>query len=423
VPGRLAGRLRSSERLSAPGLVKRFAYGAFFRNLVRVDFQDTREVAFGDWVARLRATPHGVLHWNNWHQTVAGINRRSADETDQRWADHDLLDEGSMVAAHWVHADADEKSQGTELKKARSERAKLVARGTSAGLPDPRPYYAVLVADGDNMGAILRGEKGPRFDQAYHPLMLAKLREIGLSSQVLSGVRPQGMAAQLAFSRHLGEFTRQASDTITKHRGTCVYAGGDDVLAVLPVANALTAAADLAQDFATYVPGATLSAGLAIVHCQEDLRVAIEAARGAEQLAKQSGKNCLGCAIVRRSGDTNQAVTAWPLVRDWQRASGLLADRSDRWVHHLLSERDTLRHLPAEAVWARIRHLLLHGEEGGRVGKDLGGLFDRIRAAWGDFAADRERGFDDATRIDQFLTWCQHAAWLARFQMTDKAQP
>ena len=150
--------------------------------------------------------------------------------------------------------------------------------------------------------------------------------------------------------------------------------------------------------------------------------MAIESARAAEQLAKQSGKNCLGCAIVRRSGDNTLAVTSWKLVRDWQQASVLLADRSDRWVHHLLNERDTLRLLPTDVVWARIRHLLLHGEEGGRVGKDLGGLFDRIRTAWGEFAADRERNLDAATRIDQFLTWCQHAAWLARFQMTDKAQ-
>ena len=259
VPSRLTGRLRGNERLSAPGLVKRFAYGVYFRDVVRVGFQDTREVAFGDWVARLRATTHGVLQWNNWQKTVAGINRRSDNAIDHDWADHDLLDEGSLVAAHWVHADADEATQRKELDKARTERAKLVAKAHDAGLPDPRPYYAVLVADGDNMGKILRGERGPRFDQAYHPLMLAKLREIGLSPQVLSGVRPQGMASQLAFSRHLGEFTRQASDTIAKHRGTCVYAGGDDVLAVLPVANALTAAADLATNFSTWVPGATLS--------------------------------------------------------------------------------------------------------------------------------------------------------------------
>ena len=55
--------------------------------------------------------------------------------------------------------------------------------------------------------------------------------------------------------------------------------------------------------YKTWVPGATLSAGLAIVHCQEDLRIAIEEARKAEQEAKHSGRDGLCLRIARRSGD------------------------------------------------------------------------------------------------------------------------
>lgn len=419
LPGSLAGRLRGSERLSAPGLVKRFAFGAFFRELLRVDFPDTREVAFGHWAACLQKSEPGSQAWSAWTKAVKGINRRAEDELEQRWTAFDLLDEGSMVAGNWLHPAADEPTLRRELEQARRARGQLVGRGKACNLPDPKPYYAVLVADGDNMGAFLRGERGPSFEKAYHPIMLERLRSLDLPRGLLQRVRPQGMAAQLAFGGCLGSFTGKAGETIAKHHGTCVYAGGDDVLAILPATTALRAAADLAQDFATYVPDGTLSAGLAFVHCQEDLRTAIGEARKAEALAKSSGRNCLGCAIVRRSGDTTQAVASWPLVRDWHRTSALLASRSDRWIHHLLAEQDTLRVMPLEAVWARARHHLLHGEEGKRQAKGLGELFDRIRTAWESWAGDKERALDQHQRISHFLTWCQHAAWLAKFQSTD----
>lgn len=408
-PVRLAGMVKTSERLSAPGLVKRYAFGAYFADLLGRDaFRDTRSIAFGHWLAEFkRRVPDGTLHWENWRKVVAGINYRAADELEAEWTAHELLDPGQMSAITWVHPAADETMVRKELQHAQRKRQDLlISRAKEVHLPEPKPYYAILVADGDHMGKYLRGESGPTFEQAYHPWMVEKLRDIGAD---LSRVRPQGMAAQLAFSGALSDFTRKAGETIAKHHGTCVYAGGDDVLAVLPVATALLAAKELAHDFSTYVPGATLSAGLAIVHCQEDLRSAIGEARQAEQLAK-STRNALGCRIARRSGDTTEALAPWALIPDWHRMSTLLASRSDRWIHHLEAERDSLKDLPREALWARIRHHLLHGEEGQRQAKDLGTLFDQVRTAWGDSG--------DAS---DFLTWCQHAAWLAKFHPTTPA--
>lgn len=408
-PVPLVGQVRSSERLSAPGLVKRYAFGAYFRDLLGRDaFPDTRAVAFGHWLAEFkRNVPDGNLHWENWRALVAGINRRSGDEFESEWTAHELLDPGQLSAITWVHPAANEQVVKDELHHAQGKRTSLlIGPAKKAHLPEPRPYYAVLVADGDHMGKFLRGEKGPRFDQAYHPWMVERLKELGVN---LTGIRPQGMAAQLAFSRGLSEFTRAAGHSIDRHHGTCVYAGGDDVLAVLPVATALLAAHELSQNFRAYVPGATLSAGIAIVHCQEDLRVAIAEARNAEQLAK-STRNALGCHIVRRSGETTTALAPWEVVLDWHKAATLLASRSPRWVHHLQSEREALLEMPKEALWARIRHHLLHGEEGQRQAKQLGTLFDQIRTAWGD---SRDSG--------HFLTWCEHAAWLARFYPTTPA--
>jgi len=74
----------------------------------------------------------------------------------------------------------------------------------------PTPYFAILLADGDRMGATL-----------------AKLvREADLR----------------AVSRALADFTRRASAIVAENYGVTVFAGGDDVLAFLPVDTALRCA-------------------------------------------------------------------------------------------------------------------------------------------------------------------------------------
>jgi len=200
-------------------------------------------------------------------QKFDGISFRHAFE---------LLDEGCYQHATWINEAVDERTIRRNLDHARRKRHSLLiapATDQTVGLPDPKPYYAVLCADGDDMGKVLRGERGPTFAQAYHPWMLEKLQELAAAGRLAAGaprggteplwdrVRPQGLAAQLAFSSGLNAFTSAAARAIAEHHGTCVYAGGDDVLAVLPVATCLQAAAELAALFRREV-GGTLSAGI-----------------------------------------------------------------------------------------------------------------------------------------------------------------
>src|SRR5207249_2516274 len=102
---------------------------------------------------------------------------------------------------------------------------------------------------------------------------------------------------------------------VKRHHGTLIYAGGDDVLALLPTSAALACARELrlafsgqpdvnggadrgyyrkdGQDLLMMGPKATLSAGLAIVHSKEDLRFALEQVRRAERQAKDAGRDAL----------------------------------------------------------------------------------------------------------------------------------
>ena len=106
----------------------------------------------------------------------------------------------------------------------------------------PIPYLAVLVADGDKMGAAISRLESP-----------AKHRD---------------------FSLALAGFAEEARRITAAHQGVLVYAGGDDVLAFLPVDKCLDCARELHDVFAELLNAygsPTLSVGLAIGHFMENL--------------------------------------------------------------------------------------------------------------------------------------------------------
>ena len=153
-----------------------------------------------------------------------------------------------------------------------------------AGRSKPLPYYAILVADGDSMGARINEQQTP--------------------------------GEHRAFSKQLDSFAQSARRIVEdQHDGCLIYSGGDDVLAFLPLHQAIECAFALAQRFKG-LTGATLSAGLAIVHYTEPLGVALEVAREAEKRAKEvPGKNALAVALDKRSGETTVVCDHWdPLV-------------------------------------------------------------------------------------------------------------
>lgn len=163
-----------------------------------------------------------------------------------------------------------------ETPRGRRERAKDPATALRAflkevGVPTPCPYYAILRADGDRMGKAIDAQR----DAPAHQ----------------------------ALSVALSEFSAKARQIVEEtHRGELVYAGGDDVLAFVPLHLAVRCARALALDFAERLhdfpaandsPAAkadrpTLSVGLAVVHFQESLRGALDLAHQAEVEAKRA---------------------------------------------------------------------------------------------------------------------------------------
>jgi CRISPR-associated protein Cmr2 len=162
------------------------------------------------------------------------------------------------------------------------------------------PYYAILAADGDRMGQILSTLHKPE--------------------------------AHRTFSAQLAQFAKKARDIVDQHGGYCIYTGGDDVLALLPLETVIECADDLNQAFRQQLQSlnlpndlGTLSVGIAICHRMEPLSIALEAARNAEKAAKRC-RNALAISAHPRSGSNITVVDSWGKspYTDWQNSKQAL---------------------------------------------------------------------------------------------------
>jgi CRISPR-associated protein Cmr2 len=222
-------------------------------------------------------------------------------------------------------------------------------------------YLAAICIDGDEMGKWVSGQKTPRLAE-----VLAKdSREYfdDHAKEYLHAHRPLNPSFHLQFSEALGNFANFACRSIVEfHDGRLIYAGGDDVLALVPATKALDCAfalrrafrGDLDPDeecdaavFDTYqrqrgflrlrkpdgfdprrdygrqpyeydvlVPGpsAEVSAGIAIGHAKSPLQDLVREARAAEKRAKdpdQGGRASLALTVLKRSGEILQWGCKW----------------------------------------------------------------------------------------------------------------
>jgi len=204
------------------------------------------------------------------------------------------------------------------------------------------PYVAVLALDGDEMGKWVSGARTPAFlkqvskaARAYLEPVLQKAGKAELSRLLTPSYHLQFSEALANFATHLAGLVVEA------HGGELVYAGGDDVLALLPATEAVACAEALRALFRgeppleqnryhaavlqpgfvvagtgipLIVPGplADVSVGLAIGHQNAPLQMLVREARRAEHLAKtRYEKGALAVALYKRSGEIIEWGTKW----------------------------------------------------------------------------------------------------------------
>lgn len=240
-------------------------------------------------VSRVAADPWVRGHSGSLAKVIDACEaiRREDPEAIQKlggeWADiySDLPYEGTVVYATRHHEIIEE--TGLEPSVLRPLRDAL------NGLPEPhepQPYLAVLAADGDRMGRLLSQFTSP--DEHRQ------------------------------FSAAVAGFAQTAAGIVREHRGVLIYAGGDDILAFVPLDKCLPCARKLHDEFSRqlgrYAAGAdkpTLSVGIAIGHFMEDLEDLREWGREAEQAAKHPDRDGLAVHLYKRSGAPIRVRGPW----------------------------------------------------------------------------------------------------------------
>lgn len=170
----------------------------------------------------------------------------------------------SLDGALFFEANLDNERLYTNREQATEVKNALAALRSEANLGPPSPFYAVLMMDGDSLGQQL-----------------------------------QDVEKQPGISRALGEFTQAVQNIVLRHSGFLVYAGGDDVLALLPLETTLGCALELRQKylecFEKTTCTSTLSGAVVFAHFKVPLtRVLMDAHHLLDDVAKdQRGRDAL----------------------------------------------------------------------------------------------------------------------------------
>ncbi len=404
-------RLDENERFCAVALTKRLTPAGLLGDKLKLRlrdlrFADTASLAAADWLEEQNLDPEALKEWNG----------------------------------QWLH-----------LPRARFVKEKvpdevaqaiLAARQRAGQGNAPPAYYAIIQMDGDRMGHWLRGELAPTLEEVYHPKIadyLLRLEEV--RPIVEEAKRPVSPALHAAISQALASFAVEiAPQVVELHKGSLVYCGGDDLLALVPCRRAASCARELERRFRSESQQAedgrlltlmgsraTTSGGIAIVHYKNDLRDSIAQARSAERKAKEAGRDAVAVSVVRRSGERHTVLLRWEELEDLDRWVKIFSARaSDRWAYQLLAESTGFSLLPREAVEAELRRRIARSDEktkraivtGLGAGAEKPKAEELVAGDYRRFVDGREArsfaGHDSGDHLAEYLGLIQAAAFIAR---------
>lgn len=283
------------ERLCAIALVKRLlpkiSGDALGWTIGTSHWPSTPAIAARSWVRDvLRQNPEPAREYAEAVKSYTGSNSGVFSESPPPECDASAAGRFACLDANYLHREFVQDAQRCVLSEPDGEkREKLgkllqaVYEGNADSTPgSPPTFYALLLADGDHLGSLL------------------------------------GKLGGDAVSAALATFTGKVGEIVTKHDGVAIYAGGDDVMAMLPAARALQCAGKLAacyrNCFDADCADATLSAAVLFAHIRGVPLQSVlkEAHRLLDDAAKDgNGRNSLAAAVFRPGGINCQWVTAW----------------------------------------------------------------------------------------------------------------
>lgn len=388
---------RKAEHLSAFGLLKRLwpdRYTAWLRDQgIQADVNryvvSTHVMALAPSLERLmRQGPADPVAFDKLEKKTSGLERsalprrlmRGDMRNNARWWETatrlpKLLDDVREQAAT-----GDEEEQVD---------AWLRTIGQAIGVPAER-YHALILMDGDRLGSWLSGDHTLAFSKVFHTKVqngLAGYRAPALA-QYLETKRPASPARHMAISAALNGFALDLVRHVVEDLclGKVLYAGGDDVMAMVSVRdlpkalwllrlvysggmpeasdqNLFTHDLDVRRGFVQWggklyqVMGelATASAGAVIAHHQAPLSAVLRELRAAEKQAKNhrrrgvngetTDRDAFSITVIKRSGGALHLTERWgepvsllngliAFLRD-EATSRRAVYNSLEWLHHL----------------------------------------------------------------------------------------
>lgn len=364
----LAPLFRSNEELGAVNLVKRIWHKAYLEKAENpfasriFKFESIYDIAARPWIEAVKAKGDGF-------EKLLDEFRRQVEEayrlglldfdpsggngSNMKWLA--AVDGAVLQAAFWetLPVGISPAEEEAELKRTVCQGAaqslKRLFEKAKAG--SPGRYWAVLALDGDSMGKWLSGEQTPAImdllsQSAVEYFSSNETDNPSLARKWLETPRHVSPSYHLQFSNALANFALYGVRRIVQaHHGQLIYAGGDDVLAMVPAGEALRCVEGLRRAFrgdpslatadggypecfteapkgfirlhpesATaaeptwplLVPGAraTVSAGVSIGHLKAPLQDMIQEAQSAEKRAKNDlGRDAVAVTLFKRSGE------------------------------------------------------------------------------------------------------------------------
>lgn len=329
----IASDLRQQEYLSAPAFVKR-RFVRYFHELKKIPMPSHWQLS--GWkmaAARPSVSYMAAVHWlenllqaektleieyllrqfhktaleltdgnhNEWDSNIACIKNKKVS-SDQKWLalDGNIFFESLLENSKLYPEDKQPAAKSTlELLR---KLCKLLQ------LPAVTPFYAVLRMDGDN-----------------------------LSKQRMDNAKTQTIAKALA------EFTKAVPNLVYEKNGFLIYAGGDDVLAILPLEDALSCAlairikyaAIFAENNKKVLPAqqveTTISAAIEYAHIKIPLaRVLKDSHHLLDEVAKkQYGRDSVAVRVLKSGGQTLEWARPWDKAIEKSTIAHLAENLSD----------------------------------------------------------------------------------------------
>ena len=347
---KLAGRIRRGDRLCAVCLVKRLCLEAYFCKKLNIDyhlFPSTSTMATASFKEEILEKSDKILneieHYNKkvkdflennkifYTSFILPKHRKQIKNFNQKPVLEDFL----RIDGEWLYEESfikekiereyeikitDEK----KLEKAKGALKNLIEKARKLGIKPPSKYYSLIYFDGDKMSDWLNGKK-------LNEIELKRLVAEGLDGNIPDLKRALTPSSHMVISEAQKSYSLKVVPEVVEveHSGRVIYAGGDDIMAFLPIKDLLDVMGCLSKSFKggfikeneeIYMAmdnKASTSAGVVICHHTHPLSHALEKLATAlkDGAKEREGRDAFFFSVMKRAGEELCFGSKWnPII-------------------------------------------------------------------------------------------------------------